>query len=105
MEKITSALDFENKLKASEFVISDFGSPGCAPCKKVPPILEEVLGEMTLSRGLDIAAYEVDITENIDIAQKFFVLGVPTIIIFKQGKEVTRFNSVPKKDKIISAIQ
>ena len=105
MEKIKSFSDFEDKLKASEFVISDFGSPGCAPCKKVPPLLEEIMGEMSLSRGIDIAAYEVDITENIDIAQKLFVLGVPTIIIFKQGKEIKRFNSIPKKDKIISALQ
>lgn len=105
MEKITSVLDFENKLKSSEFVISDFGSPGCAPCKKVPPMLEEILLEMNQTSGIDIAAYEVDITENIEIAQKLFVLGVPTIIIFKQGKEIKRFNSIPKKEKIISAIQ
>jgi thioredoxin-like negative regulator of GroEL len=39
-----------------------------------------------------------------EIAQKFFVMGVPTIIIFKQGKEIKRFNSVPKKEKIIKAI-
>lgn len=105
MEKITSIIDFENKLKASEFVIGDFGSPGCAPCKKVPPMLEEILSEMNQTSGIDIAAYEVDITENIEIAQKLFVLGVPTIIIFKQGKEIKRFNSIPKREKIISAIQ
>lgn len=104
MEKIKSFADFEDKLKSSEFVIVDFGSPGCAPCKKVPPLLEEILSELKQSGRGNIAAYEVDITENIEIAQKYFVLGVPTIIIFKQGKEVKRFNSIPKKDKIIGAI-
>jgi thioredoxin 1 len=104
MEKIKSAADFEDKLKAEEFLMVDFGSPGCAPCKKVPPLLEEILAELKQTGRDNIAAYEVDITENIEIAQKLFVLGVPTIIIFKQGKEVKRFNSIPKKDKIISAL-
>jgi thioredoxin 1 len=105
MEKINSLNDFEDKLKASEFVIMDFGSPGCAPCKKVPPLLEEVLGEMIQTRGRNVAAYEIDITENMEIAQKLFVLGVPTIILFKQGQEIKRFNSLPKKDKILSAFE
>jgi thioredoxin 1 len=100
MEKVRSA-EFEEKLTSSQYVIIDFGSPGCAPCKKVPPLLEEILQEMD---GIDISAYEVDITEDPDIARKFFVMGVPTIIIFKEGKEIKRFNSVPKKDKIKKAI-
>lgn len=104
METIKSIIDFENKLKTTEFVIVDFGSPGCAPCKKVPALLEEILAELPQNERSNIAAYEVDITENIEIAQKLFVLGVPTIIIFKQGKEVKRFNSLPKKDKIISTL-
>ena len=101
MEKI-KADEFDDKLNASTFTIIDFSSPGCAPCKKVPPLLEEIMTEMS---DTDIHAYEVDITENIEIAQKFFVLGVPTIIIFKEGKEIKRFNSVPKKDKIKKAIK
>lgn len=102
MEKIKSSDDFEDKVKASEYVLMDFSSPGCAPCKKVPPLLEEILEEM---RDTNISVYEVDITENMEIAQKFFVMGVPTIIIFKNGKEMKRFNSIPKKDKIIKVIK
>jgi thioredoxin 1 len=101
MEKIKTN-EFENKVRASQFVIMDFSSPGCAPCKKVPPLLEELMEEMGHA---DISAYEVDVTENMEIAQKYMVLGVPTIIIFKDGQEVTRFNSVPKKDKIKKVIQ
>lgn len=100
MEKIKTA-QLAEKLTSAKFVIIDLGSPGCAPCKKVPPLLEEILQEMA---DTDIKAYEVDITEDPEIAQKFFVLGVPTIIIFKEGKEIQRFNSLPKKDKIKKAI-
>lgn len=101
MEKIHSA-DLEEKLNGSQFVILDFGSPGCAPCKKIPPLMEEVLAELA---DKDIKAYEIDITEDPEIAQKYFVLGVPTLIIFKDQKEIQRFNSVPKKAKIIKAIK
>ena len=101
MEKIKSN-EFAEKLRASRFVIMDFSSPGCAPCKKVPPLLEELVAEMG---DTDISACEVDVTENMEIARDYMVLGVPTIIIFKDGKEVTRFNSVPKKDKIKKVIQ
>lgn len=102
MEKIKTAEEFDNKVSGNQFVIMDFSSPACAPCKKVPPLLEEILADMG---DTDIAAYEVDITENMEVAQKFFVMGVPTIIIFKDGKEIQRFNSVPKKEKIIKKIK
>ncbi|MCP4217430.1 MAG: thioredoxin family protein [bacterium] len=101
MEKLTSIEAFEEKLGATEYVLLDFSSPGCAPCKKVPPLLEEVLADLA---DTDIAAYEVDIVENIDIAQKYMVMGVPTIIVFKGGKDVKRFNSVPKKAKLLKVI-
>ncbi|MCP4151400.1 MAG: thioredoxin family protein, partial [bacterium] len=77
-------------------------SPGCAPCKKVPPLMEEIIADM---EGTDISAYEIDITENIDVSQKFMVMGVPTIIVFKKEEELKRFNSVQKKTKIIKVIK
>ena len=101
MEKIKTD-EFEDKLKSSTYVIIDFSSPGCAPCKKVPPLLEEIIAE---PGDRDISAYEVDIVEDMATAQKYFVLGVPTIIIFKEGKEVQRFNSLPKKEKILKALK
>jgi len=101
MDKI-KATELDGVLEANDTVILDFSSPGCAPCKKVPPLLEEILGELS---DIPIAAYEVNVAEEPAIAQKYFVLGVPTIIIFKNGKETARFNSVPKKDKIIAALK
>jgi thioredoxin 1 len=64
--------------------------------------LEEIVAG---SGDTDLSAYEVDIVEDMPIAQKYFVLGVPTIIVFKEGKEIRRFNSVPKKEKIIDALK
>ena len=94
--------ELEEKLQSSEFTIIDFSSPGCAPCKKVPPLLTEAMDQL---KGIDIMAYEVNIAEEPELAQEYFILGVPTIIIFKQGKEVGRFNSVPKIEKITEIIK
>jgi thioredoxin 1 len=101
MNKITTA-EFDNVIINSEFVIMDFSSPGCAPCKKVPPLLETIIAELNEK---DIKAYEVDITESPEVAQKLFIMGVPTVIVYKNGKEIKRFNSVPKKDKIIKILK
>jgi len=100
MEKI-KANEFENRLNSAEIVIIDFSSPGCAPCKKVPPLMEKILEELP---DLNIKVFEVDVVEEPSIAQKYFIMGVPTLIIFKNGQETIRFNSVPKKEKIIKAI-
>lgn len=100
MEKI-GPNEFENRLKSSEYVIIDFSSPGCAPCKKVPPILEKVYEEL---KDIKISCFELNVVDSPEIAQKYFILGVPTTIIFKNGKEIKKFNSIPKKDKIIKVI-
>ncbi|MEN8222921.1 MAG: thioredoxin family protein [Acidobacteriota bacterium] len=101
MEKISEDT-FEEKLASQGNVIIDFSSPGCAPCKKVPPLLTEIINE---NKEKQISAYEVDVTESPGIAMKYFVLGVPTIIVFNGGDELARFNSVPSKEKIISALK
>lgn len=94
--------ELERKLQASEFVIIDFSSPGCAPCKKIPPLITEVL---TRLEGVDIGAFEVNVADEPEAGQKHFILGVPTVIIFKNGQEIHRFNSVPKIEKIVRAIK
>lgn len=96
MEKISLA-DLDQKLLSSTFVILDFSSPGCAPCQKIALGLPALLTEL---QPAAIAAYEVDISREASIAARFFVLGVPTLILFKGGVEIGRFNSLPKTDTI-----
>jgi thioredoxin 1 len=96
MEKIIMA-ELEQKLQARPYVILDFSSPGCAPCQKISRALPAMLAELP---GMDIGVYEVDIASEPGIASRFFVLGVPTLILFKNGRETGRFNSLPKSAKI-----
>jgi thioredoxin 1 len=96
MEKIGQS-ELEEKLLSSPFVILDFTSPGCAPCKKIAQDLPGLLAGL---QPAAIAAYEVDITTDAPIAARFFVLGVPALILFKQGKEIGRYSNLPKIDTI-----
>ena len=101
MQEITQD-QVKKVLQESQYVIFDFSSPGCAPCKKVKPLLDEVIMESEL--GDNLKTYEIDITKEPAIAQDYMVLGVPTLIVFKNGKEVSRFHSLPKKKKILQVL-
>ncbi|MDD8012093.1 MAG: thioredoxin family protein [Acidobacteriota bacterium] len=96
MEKISLA-ELDGKLRALPFVLLDFASPGCAPCKKIAQALPALLESL---HPAQVAAFEVDITTDAALASRFFVLGVPALILFKEGKEIARFNSLPKADTI-----
>ena len=89
-------------LAGAKFVILDFSSPGCTPCKRIPAQIEELLTQLG---DLPIKAYEIDIVAQPDIARHYFVLGVPTLILFCEGREIARFNSVPKKEKWLSLLR
>ncbi len=96
MERVGLA-DLDRKLNASPFVLLDFTSPGCAPCKKIALGLPALLAEL---QPVEIAAYEVDVTCDAAIASRFFVMGVPALLLFKGGREIGRFNCLPKTHTI-----
>ena len=100
MEKILSD-QLEEKLNDSEFVILEFSSPGCASCHRVPPLLDDVFSELP---DVDVKAYEINIAESPQAANKYDVLGIPTLIIFHKGEELKRFAFVPKKKKILDVL-
>ena len=100
MERI-GQFELDGRLQAEPRLILDFSSPGCAPCKKIAQSLPALLDELRAGDPpLAVAAYEVDITVEPGLAARFMVLGVPALIVFKDGKEAGRFNSLPKADKL-----
>lgn len=74
-----------------------FGAPWCGPCKMQDKILDELISE-----GYEIEKINID--EQEEIALKYDVMTVPTIIIFDEGKEVDRFIGLTQKDKLIEAL-
>ena len=89
--------DFEEKvLKADGPVLVDYWAPWCGPCKMVAPILEDLSGDY--AGKLTIA--KVNIDENPMAPSKYGVRGIPTLLIFKNGEEVSRKVGAMAKSKI-----
>ena len=83
---ITDA-DFQSKVLESKTpVLVDFYATWCGPCKMAAPVLDK------LSEELDgkVLIVKMDVDENTDTPQKFGVMSIPTVVLFKDGKEVTR---------------
>ena len=81
---VTDSTFDEIVLQSADPVLVDFWATWCRPCQMVAPILEELTAEYT--GKLTIAKLDVD--QNQQTAQKYRVMSIPTMIIFKQGKPV-----------------
>jgi len=91
-----------NKLIQSDTpVLIDFYADWCAPCKMLTPILKDVKSEL----GDQIKVVKIDVDNNNAIAGRFQIRGVPTMMLFKEGKVLWRQSGVLPKDAILNAIE
>jgi len=92
---------FEQEVLQSETpVVVDFWAEWCPPCKKIAPVLEEIAAEK--NGALKIAKLDAD--EFPDVAQRFGVQGLPTLLVFKNGQEVARILGYRNKVQLLQQI-
>lgn len=82
-------------------VLVDFYATWCGPCQTLSPIVQEVSREM----GDQIKVIKVDVDRNQRAAQQFQIRGVPTLILFKEGKVVWRQSGLMTKRDLKASIQ
>jgi thioredoxin 1 len=76
-------------------VLVDFWAPWCEPCRMIAPVVESLAADY----GGRLAVAKLNIDDNPDTPQKYQVMGIPTLILFKGGQPVERFvGYIPKED-------
>lgn len=92
--KLTQENFEEEVLKSDIPVLVDFWAEWCGPCKMLAPVIDEIAEEVT-----DVKIGKVNIDEQMALAKKYFVMSIPTIIVFKDGKPARRHvGTLPKED-------
>ena len=81
-------------------VLVDFFATWCGPCKMLGPVLEEMSEERD-----SLKIVKIDIDENMDLARKYGIMSVPTLILFKDGKQISTKNGFMPKELLTKWIE
>ncbi len=86
---------FDNVIKSSSLCLVDFWADWCIPCKRVAPILEELSKEYEGK----VEFFKLNVDENPEIASKYRITSIPTMLIFKNGEPVDKIvGALPKQN-------
>ena len=91
--------NYQHQLK-NGIALVDFWASWCMPCKMMAPILNEVAAEIDGKAKI----CKLDVEQYHDVSAKFSVRNIPTLILFKNGKEINRFVGVKTKDFLLKEI-
>ena len=99
MAKIITSQEFDNTIE-SGVVVVDFFATWCGPCKMLSPVIDELSGELE-----NVNFVKVDIDQSMDLAQKFKIVSVPTLKVFKNGEEVDTLMGFMPKEVLKSKVE
>ena len=88
-------------LLSSQPVLVDFWAPWCAPCRMLAPIVEEVADEL----GSQAVVGKINVDEEIDLASRYSVMSIPTLIVFKDGQEKERMVGFVPEQQVMDFIK
>ena len=99
MDSVTD-FDFEEIISGEDLVIIDFSASWCMPCRLLAPIVEQVSNKMP-----HVDFYNIDIDENEDIAKRYRIFSVPTLLAFKEGKIIDSLVGLNSYDEVLSFVK
>lgn len=91
---------FQKIVNSDKPVLIDFFATWCGPCQSLAPILKEVKDSL----GERVSIIKIDVDKNQEIASSYQVRGVPTMMLFQNGKQLWRQSGVLSKEQIVSVI-
>ncbi|MGD9677449.1 MAG: thioredoxin [Vulcanibacillus sp.] len=91
---------FATDVESTGTVLVDFWAPWCGPCKMIAPVLEEI--DKEIGTKLKIAKLNVD--ENQNSARKYGIMGIPTLLLFKDGQAVEKIVGFQPKEQLLEKI-
>jgi len=98
--KIITSKNFEEFVSQNRIAVIDFHANWCMPCHIVSPRIEELSNEID-----NVAFGKINVDENADIAQRFGLVSIPTVVVFKEGKQIDEVVGTQPKDKISELIE
>lgn len=90
---------FEKEVQSSDTILVDFYADWCGPCRAMAPILEELDEDRT-----EVKILKVNVDEAPKVSQQFGIMSIPTLIVFKGGKETAKRVGLCSKEEIINLI-
>ncbi len=95
-----SELDFQKIISGEELTIIDFSATWCMPCRMLAPILEQVADKME-----NVSFYNIDIDDSEEIAKRYRIFSVPTLIAFKEGKVIDSLVGLNSYDEVLKFVK
>ena len=96
-----SSENYERIVKTEKAILLDFYAEWCGPCKMMSPVIDNIAEEV----GDRVVVGKVDVDDDQQLAEKYGIMSIPTIIIIKNGEVLKRFVGVTPKEEILEALK